>query len=188
MAGIIWNALRRLARALDNEAIATPQRPGLCRIARLGNNPLGRRTPKPRNCLTCCRPRVGPRRPRLRAAEFAGDGAERQQPDVEAVQLQAGAPGAAREMSVTPKPRPRYGTPCASAVQAAAHCVEPAVRERERAARLAATRPPRSVESAKRIYPTWRYHRTQPAVIVRSPLEEAALGEGWADRPGASED
>ena len=125
--------------------------------------------------------------------------AERQPPDAEAEQPRAGVPGAAREMAasrrsfrggrpVTPKPCPRCGAACASAVQAAAHCVEPAVRERERAARLAATRPPRSVESAKRIYPTWRYHRTQPAVIVRSPLEEAALGEGWADRPGASED
>ena len=45
LAGIIGNALRRLARALDNEAIATLQRTGPCRIARLGNKPLGRRTP-----------------------------------------------------------------------------------------------------------------------------------------------
>jgi hypothetical protein len=28
------------------------------------------------------------------------------------------------------------------------------------------------------------YHRTEPAVIVKNPDEEADLGEGWADRPG----
>ena len=84
---------------------------------------------------------------------------------------------------VTPKPCPRCGAPRASAVQAAAHCVGPAVRERKEAARLAAARPARSAESVKRVYPSWRYHRTKPAVIVKSQQEEAALGEGWADTP-----
>ena len=89
---------------------------------------------------------------------------------------------------VTPKLCPRCGTPCASAVQAAAHCVGPAVRERKEAARLAAARPARSAESVKRVYPSWRYHRTKPAVTVGDPQAEAELGEGWADRPGAFKD
>jgi hypothetical protein len=59
------------------------------------------------------------------------------------------------------------------------------VRERKEAARMAAARPTRSVESAKRVYPSWRYHRTKPAVIVKSQQEEADLGEGWADTPAA---
>jgi hypothetical protein len=37
----------------------------------------------------------------------------------------------------------------------------------------------------KEKYPAWRYHRTAPAVIVNSPVEDAALGEGWADTPAA---
>ena len=88
---------------------------------------------------------------------------------------------------VTPKPCPRCGTPCASAVQAAAHCVEPAVRDRQAAERLAAARRQRSPESLKREYPKWKYHRTKPAVIVADPEAEADLGDGWADRPGAFE-
>lgn len=32
-------------------------------------------------------------------------------------------------------------------------------------------------------YPCWRYHRTEPAVIVNDAVEEAALGDGWADTP-----
>ena len=79
---------------------------------------------------------------------------------------------------VTPKPCPRCGAPCASAVQAAAHCVGPALRERQVAARRQ-----RSPESLKRDYPKWKYHRTGPAVMVKNPDEEADLGEGWADRP-----
>jgi len=34
-------------------------------------------------------------------------------------------------------------------------------------------------------YPSWRYHRTERAVIVNDPAEEAALGPGWADTPAA---
>jgi len=89
---------------------------------------------------------------------------------------------------VQPRPCPRCGTPCASAVQAAAHCVGPVVRERKEAARLAAARPTRSAESRKRIYPRWKYHRTEPAVIVKSQQEEAELGEGWAESPAAFKD
>ena len=66
---------------------------------------------------------------------------------------------------VTPKPCPRCGAPCASAVQAAAHCVGPAVRERKEAARVTAARPTRFAESVKRVYPSWRYHRSKLAVM-----------------------
>ena len=89
---------------------------------------------------------------------------------------------------VQPKPCPRCGAPCASAVQAAAHCVGPAVRERQEAARVTAARRRRSPEDLKREYPKWKYHRTKSAVIVKDPDEEADLGEGWADRPGAFKD
>ena len=54
----------------------------------------------------------------------------------------------------------------------------PAVRERE-----AAARPQLSPEELKRRYPKWKYHRTQPAVIVKDPQAEAELGAGWADSP-----
>jgi len=57
---------------------------------------------------------------------------------------------------------PRCGTPCASAVQAAAHCVGPAVGDRERTA----ARSQRSIEDLKRDFPRWKYHATEPAVIV----------------------
>jgi len=63
-----------------------------------------------------------------------------------------------------------------------------AVRERQEAARLVAKRPQRSLECLKREYPKWKYHRTEPAVIVEDPLAEAELGEGWGDRPAAFED
>ena len=33
------------------------------------------------------------------------------------------------------------------------------------------------------IYPTWRYHKTEPAVIVNSYEEDQALGKGWSDAP-----
>jgi len=62
------------------------------------------------------------------------------------------------------------------------------VRERQEAARLVAARRRRSPEDLKREYPKWKYHRTEPAVIVKDPDEEADLGEGWADRPGAFKD
>lgn len=35
----------------------------------------------------------------------------------------------------------------------------------------------------KLTYPTWRYHPKKPAVIVHSPTEEDALGDGWSDSP-----
>ena len=61
----------------------------------------------------------------------------------------------------------------------------PAVRERQEAVQLVAARRQRSPESLKRVYPRWMYHRTKPAVIVKSQQEEAELGEGWADTPAA---
>lgn len=36
-------------------------------------------------------------------------------------------------------------------------------------------------------FPSWRYHRTEPACIVHDPIEDEALGEGWADTPAAFE-
>ena len=32
-------------------------------------------------------------------------------------------------------------------------------------------------------YPGWRYHATKPALIVHDPVQEEALGEGWAESP-----
>ena len=29
-------------------------------------------------------------------------------------------------------------------------------------------------------FPKWKYHKTEPAVIVESAEEEAALGKGWS--------
>ena len=64
----------------------------------------------------------------------------------------------------------------------------PAVRERQEAARLVAARRRRSPEDLKREYPKWKYRRAEPPVLVKDPDEEADLGEGWADRPGAFKD
>jgi len=30
-------------------------------------------------------------------------------------------------------------------------------------------------------YPVWRYHPTEPAVIVNNEAEDTALGKGWVD-------
>lgn len=32
-------------------------------------------------------------------------------------------------------------------------------------------------------FPKWKYHKTQPAVIVHSESEESSLGSGWGDTP-----
>lgn len=32
-------------------------------------------------------------------------------------------------------------------------------------------------------FPTWRYHKTEPARIVKTAEELAVLGEGWYDHP-----
>jgi hypothetical protein len=34
-------------------------------------------------------------------------------------------------------------------------------------------------------YPSWRFHRTERAVIVADPASDEALGPGWADTPAA---
>jgi hypothetical protein len=33
------------------------------------------------------------------------------------------------------------------------------------------------------MFPKWKYHPTKPAVIVYTPEEERALGDGWVDSP-----
>ena len=38
------------------------------------------------------------------------------------------------------------------------------------------------------IFPTWRYHRTEPACIVNDAAELDALGPGWTDNPGNFEE
>ena len=32
-------------------------------------------------------------------------------------------------------------------------------------------------------YPKWRYHASKDPVVVETPSEKAALGEGWYDSP-----
>lgn len=34
-------------------------------------------------------------------------------------------------------------------------------------------------------YPRWKYHRSEPAVIVETPEAEAKLGAEWSDTPAA---
>jgi hypothetical protein len=63
--------------------------------------------------------------------------------------------------------------------------VAPAVREREAAERRAAAIRKYAPEMLRKKFPSCRYHRTAPPIIVHSPEEEAALGEGWADTPAA---
>jgi len=80
-----------------------------------------------------------------------------------------------------PRTCPRCGAPCPSTTQAAAHCVG---RNAEAVVQPAAA-PPKGVESvaAQQQYPRYKYHATKPPVIVKDAREEAALGEGWGDRP-----
>lgn len=33
------------------------------------------------------------------------------------------------------------------------------------------------------MYPSWRYHATHPAIIVRSPAEDETLGDDWSHTP-----
>ncbi len=101
-------------------------------------------------------------------------------------------PRAARQMAAArksfrggrplqPRPCPRCGTPCDSAVLAAAHCVGPERRKRATVARLVAQQQRRAAEGEGQEYPKMKYHRTKPAVIVNSAEEEAELGEEWDD-------
>ena len=39
--------------------------------------------------------------------------------------------------------------------------------------------------SEENVYPSWRYHKTEPAQIVYSLEEDNALGTEWADTPAA---
>ncbi|MGB7220092.1 MAG: hypothetical protein WBD07_14940 [Vicinamibacterales bacterium] len=36
-------------------------------------------------------------------------------------------------------------------------------------------------------YPTYRFHASKPACVVRNADEDAALGEGWFDHPPAGD-
>lgn len=40
----------------------------------------------------------------------------------------------------------------------------------------------------EKVFPSWRYHKSEPAVVVNSEEEEQALGKGWADSPAAFEE
>ena len=85
-----------------------------------------------------------------------------------------------------PRPCPHCGAPCASAVQAAAHCVGHPVGDLA-AERPHAALPQLSPQTLRKQFPKWKYHRTEPAVIVDNPQAEADLGEGWADSPAVFE-
>jgi hypothetical protein len=80
-----------------------------------------------------------------------------------------------------PRPCPRCDTPCPSATQAAAHCVG---RNAQTMARPPAA-PPQGSQPVEpqRDYPRWKYHPTKNAVVVYDAQAEAALGEGWVDKP-----
>jgi hypothetical protein len=70
---------------------------------------------------------------------------------------------------------------------AVAHRAEPAVRDRQRPERLVTARRQRFPESLKQEYPKWKYHHSEPAVLVADPQAEADLGEGRADGPTPAE-
>lgn len=36
-----------------------------------------------------------------------------------------------------------------------------------------------------KVYPSWRYHKSNEAVIINSEAEEKELGKGWTDSPVA---
>jgi hypothetical protein len=80
-----------------------------------------------------------------------------------------------------PKPCPRCGTPCASTLEAAAHCVGPDWQKRVKVARLRAQAKRRAAAGEGQEYPKMMYHRTEPPVTVNSAEEEAELGEEWGD-------
>ena len=82
-----------------------------------------------------------------------------------------------------PQPRscPRCGTPCASATQAAAHCVGRNVPAA--VASVAAPLPGSPSPKALTVYPRWKYHRKKGGVVVNNVQAEEALGEGWSDIP-----
>ena len=63
---------------------------------------------------------------------------------------------------VQPRSCPRCGTPCASATQAAAHCVG-----RNAPAMLpSAAAPPQGSPSGKVHYPKWKYHATKKGLSL----------------------
>lgn len=39
---------------------------------------------------------------------------------------------------------------------------------------------------SKILFPSWRYHATEPARIVASPEESEALGSAWSNTPGGA--
>ena len=81
---------------------------------------------------------------------------------------------------LTPRRCPRCGAPCASATQAAAHCVG---RDAQATPQPAVSAPRGSPVKLQPVYPRWKYHPTKRPVIVGDAQAEAALGEGWGDRP-----
>lgn len=43
-------------------------------------------------------------------------------------------------------------------------------------------------EELRKIYPKCKYHFSEPAMVVNSPEEEAALGSDWVDHPNLTLD
>jgi hypothetical protein len=80
-----------------------------------------------------------------------------------------------------PRPYPLCDAPCTSTTQAAAHCVG---RNAPATVRPVAV-PPQGSQAVnpQQEYPKWKYHPTKEAVVVSDAQAEAALGEGWGDKP-----
>jgi hypothetical protein len=76
---------------------------------------------------------------------------------------------------------PRCDTPCASTTQAAAHCVGRKVQ----AEPLPAAAPLQRSEPSElwQEFPKMKYHSSGRFVTVKDAQAEAALGEGWGDKP-----
>jgi len=80
-----------------------------------------------------------------------------------------------------PRPCPRCETPRSSTTQAAAHCVGRNAQSKV----LPAPPPPQGSQSVKPLqeYPKMKYHPNGRRFTVKDAQTEAALGEGWGDKP-----
>lgn len=39
-----------------------------------------------------------------------------------------------------------------------------------------------------KVYPSWRYHKSEAAKIIETPEQDAALGKAWAESPAEFEE